>query len=156
MPYDAVGLGPEGRDYGRNPEVRSRFARPRRRKIGAWPSSEGSPEEVAGKASYVGSQEHKSHPSAAGGPALRSDAGRCAPELTKDVGRNTEALREGIRHRCTSAVFEEGFPKYVWTWLDGVLYEARHIRGPMGTYKGYRLESAEWPEDPENRLNWKA
>lgn len=74
--------------------------------------------------------------------------------MTRDVQRNTEALREGIRRLCVSSVFEGGFPKYVWTWVNGALYEARHINGPQGTYKGYRLEQVEWPEDPENRLDW--
>jgi len=74
--------------------------------------------------------------------------------MTHDIERNTEALREGIRRKCTSPVFEGGFPKYVWTWIDGVLYEARHINGPMGNYKGYRIEAVERPIDPEGRLEW--
>jgi hypothetical protein len=75
--------------------------------------------------------------------------------MTRDVDRNTEALREGIRRRCVSPVFEGGFPKYVWSWIAGVLYEARHINGPQGTYKGYRLEGLETPEDPDRRLEWR-
>ena len=63
-------------------------------------------------------------------------------------------LKEAIRRECVSAVFEQGFPKYAWGWIDGRLYEARHISGPAGTYKGYRLEEAEYPKDSENRLNW--
>jgi hypothetical protein len=42
-----------------------------------------------------------------------------------------------------------GYPKYVWVVLDGVVYEARHISGPQGTYKGYELEPAEYPENLE-------
>ena len=30
----------------------------------------------------------------------------------------------------------------------------RHINGPAGTYKGYRLEEVEYPRDPEGRLDW--
>ncbi len=74
--------------------------------------------------------------------------------MTRDGSRNTEALREGIRRRCVSTLFEAGFPRYVWTWVDGHLYEARHINVPQGTYKGYRLEEAERPKDPEGRLEW--
>ena len=48
----------------------------------------------------------------------------------------------------------EGFPRYAWGWLNGNLYEARHINGPAGTYKGYRLQEAEYPSDAEKRLNW--
>jgi len=72
--------------------------------------------------------------------------------MTRDVDANTAALREGIKGRRTSSIFEGGFPKYVWTWMGDDLYEARHINGPQGSYKGYRLEQPEWPDDPEGRL----
>lgn len=134
--------------------MRTRFSRARRREIGAWPSGIGAPDGVASGATYVGSGEHKDHPSNAGPPALRSDATPCEPHLTRNIGANTAALREGITRRCTSAVFEGGFPKYVWTWMGGAFYEARHINGPPGTYKGYRLEPSEYPLDPEGRLEW--
>ena len=103
---------------------------------------------------YVGSPEHKDHPSLGGLPRLRSDATPCEVEMTRDVGGNTAALREGVRRRCVSQVFEGGYPKYVWTWINGVLYEARHLNGPQGAYKGYRLEEVETPLDPEGRLKW--
>jgi hypothetical protein len=74
--------------------------------------------------------------------------------MTLDLDANTEALREGIRRRCVSSLFEGGFPKYVWTWIHGDLYVARHINGPQGTYKGYRLEEVERPRDPAGRLDW--
>lgn len=134
--------------------MRSRFKRTKRRKIGNWPEGVGAPDEVAQRASYVGSPEHKDHPSTVGPPALRSDATPCEPHMTHDLNANTEALRKGIEMRCTSAVFQGGFPKYVWTWVDDALYEARHINGPQGTYKGYRLEPWEHPADPEGRLDW--
>ncbi len=136
--------------------MRTRFARNKKREMGPWPAGSGTPEEVADRATYVGSSEHKDHPSHAGPPALRSDATPCEPHRTQDTDANTAALREGIRRRCTSAQFEGGFPRYVWTWMDGALYEARHINGPQGTYKGYRLETNEYPLDPEGHLNWGA
>lgn len=134
--------------------MRSRFHRQKRRKLGAWPDDADPPEEVAQRVEYVGSPENKDHPSRSGPPRLRSDATPCEAHMTADVEANTEALREGIRRKCVSAVFEGGYPKYVWTWLDDVLYEARHINGPRGTYKGYRLEALEHPRDPNGRLNW--
>ncbi len=134
--------------------MRSRFQRTKRRKIGKWPDNADSPEDLADRVKYVGSPEHKDHPSPAGPPHLRSDATPCEVQMTHDVARNTEALREGIRRRCVSPVFEGGYPKYVWSWVDGSLYEARHINGPQGTYKGYRLEGFEKPLDPEGRLKW--
>jgi hypothetical protein len=74
--------------------------------------------------------------------------------MTHDVEANTRALRDGIRRRCVSQEFEGGYPKYVWTWVNGKLYEARHINGPRGTYKGYKLEAVEHPSDPDGRLKW--
>lgn len=134
--------------------MKTRFKRSKRRKIGTWKDEFGTPEEVAERVTYVGSPEHKSHPSNAGPPGLRSDATPCEPKMTHDVDASTRALRNGIEKRCTSAIFEGGFPKYVWTWIDGGLYEARHINGPQGTYKGYRLERTEFPVDRENLLDW--
>jgi hypothetical protein len=136
--------------------MRGRYRHTRRREIAPGPDGAMAPEDVAEKASYVGSPEHKDHPSAAGPPALRSDATPCAAHLTEDMTANTEALREGIRRCCTSATFEGAFPKYVWAWRDGELYEARHINGPQGTYKAYHIEEVEYPRDPEGRLNWGA
>ncbi len=68
----------------------------------------------------------------------------------------TRVLREAISRGCISATFEGGFPNYVWGWLDGQLYEARHINGPQGTYKAYMLEEFERPRDDEGRLMWEA
>lgn len=116
--------------------MRSRFKRQKRRKIGRWPDEARPPEELSERVRYIGSPEHKDHPSPSGPPRLRSDATPCDASMTRDMSRNTEALREGIRRRCVSPIFEGGYPKYVWTWIDGVLYEARHINGPRGTYKG--------------------
>ena len=128
-----------------------RRRRPKRRAIGPW-NGDGSPEETASKARYVGSREHKRHPSPAGPPALRTDATPCDPAI--ECRTIDAVLRKAIRRRCTSAVFEQSFPKYVWGWLDDDLYEARHVNGPAGTYKGYRLEEVEYPRDPDGRLDW--
>ena len=132
--------------------MRTRFTRTKRKKIGKWPDDARDPALVADDAVYVGSAEHKDHPSAVGPAALRSDATPCEPALTRNVDASTKALREGITSQRTSSIFEGGFPKYVWTWIGTDLYEARHINGPLGTYKGYRLETAEWPLDPDGRL----
>lgn len=134
--------------------MRSRFHRRKRHRIGPWPEDADSPEELAERVEYVGSPEHKDHPSSLGPPHLRSDATPCEANMTRDANRNTQALREGIRRQCVSSIFEGGYPKYVWTWVNGVLYEARHINGPQGTYKGYRLEEVQVPLDPDGRLTW--
>ena len=131
---------------------RVRHYRNKRREIGSWPSEQPPPEAVASGARYIGSAEHKAYPSSAGPPALRSDATPCDPQIS--VVTIQTALQEAISRRCVSSVFEQGFPKYAWGWIDGRLYEARHINGPAGTYKGYEVEKAEYPDDPENRLDW--
>ena len=82
----------------------------------------------------MGSAEHKTYPSPAGPPALRSDATPCDPQISFEEVEG--ALKEAIRRSCVSANFEQGFPKYVWGWLRGQLHEARHISGPGGGYKG--------------------
>ena len=128
-----------------------RHRRPRSRAISPWNRLE-LPESIAAKARYVGSAEHKSYPSSAGPPALRSDATPCDQGIAYDEIQ--VALREAISRRCVGAVFEQGFPKYAWGWIAGRLYEDRHINGPAGTYKGYLIELAEYPRDSEGLLNW--
>ncbi len=130
-----------------------RHRRPRQKVIAPWPDDKPEPENVAARVTYVGSAEHKSYPSPAGNPALRSDASLCDPRYTS-YEEITDVLREAIRRGCTSAVFEGDFPKYVWGWLDGQLYEARLVNREQGWYKGYPLEEIETPQDTDNRLNW--
>jgi hypothetical protein len=130
-----------------------RQRRQRQRILAPWPEDKPTPADVAGRASYVGSAEHKTYPSPAGHPALRSDASRCDPRYV-DFERITRVLREGIQRRCTSSAFEGDYPKYVWGWLDGQLYEARLINRRRGIYKGYPLEEVELPKDDNGLLNW--
>ena len=108
--------------------------------------------EIAKLVWYHGSLEHKAHPSPAGPPALRSDATPCDPKVEwHDINA---ALAEGVRRGCIGQVMEQGFPRYVWGWIDGQLYEARHLNGNAGSYKGYRIGSPEYPQDREKRLCW--
>ena len=130
-----------------------RHRRPRHRTIGPWPDDKPPPEEIADRASYVGSAEHKTYPSPAGHPALRSDASRCEARYT-DFEEITRVLREAIRRRCIGQIFEGDFPKYAWGWLDEQLYEARLVNRSRGTYKGYPLEEIEMPRDDQGVLNW--
>ena len=76
---------------------------------------------------YQGSGEHKSHPSPAGPPALRSDATPCDPHI--DWTDINNALAEAVRSGCISEATEQGFPRCVWGWLGDDLYEARHLNG---------------------------
>lgn len=143
----ACGLAPCG-----EPDEAGWIVRHRRKKrlgIGPW-NGEESPKDTASRARYVGSPEHKGYPSPAGPPALRSDATPCDSKIKWDD--INAVLQEAIQRCCTSELFEQGFPKYVWGWIDGDLYEARHINGPAGTYKGYQLEEADYPRDPQKKL----
>jgi hypothetical protein len=147
---DFAGHGPGERE---SPMRRHRHSRPKHRVIATFESNAPDLNEIASRCRYVGSAEHKGYPSPAGHPALRSDASACDPRYN-DFEPITEALRTGIRRGCIAAIFEGGFPKYVWGWLDGQLYEARHINGPQGTYKAYPLEEVDYPKDEDKRLNW--
>jgi hypothetical protein len=54
-------------------------------------------------------------------------------------------LREAIRCGAVSAHFEGEYPRYAWFRDDDVVYEARLVNRGKGTYKGYPLETDEWP-----------
>lgn len=101
----------------------------------------------ADDASYVGSPEHKSYPSFAGPPRLRSDATRC-PKHLKDPLLIASWLRRAILEGNVSedpavAVF----PRYVWGRYDGgTWFEARLVNADQGTYKAYPLNEDEVPK----------
>lgn len=96
-------------------------------------------ERCAMAVSYVGSPEHKSMPSFAGPPKLRSDASRCPTDL-KDAAEITRWLATAIRAGLVSDdPGDEGFPKYVWAFKRGIWFEARLVNEVQGTYKGYPL-----------------
>jgi hypothetical protein len=124
---------------------RNRFSRAKHAKIAGWPVGREPAAVVASLVSYVGSPEHKSDPSA-GPPRLRHTASRCEPG--QDFATLTTVLRQSIVEGRVGGIFEGRFPKYVWGVIGRVVYEARHIRGPEGTYKGFALEHQEHPEDP--------
>jgi hypothetical protein len=133
--------------------ARKRHQRAKHESIHPWPQGHPSPQEVAQKARYVGSSEHKDYDSPAGPPALRSDAARCDPRYT-DFAPITAALQEAITRCCTGAQFEGDFPRYVWGWFDGQLYQARLINRAQGSYKAWPIEEAERPRDDNGRLDW--
>lgn len=135
--------------------MRSRHRRTKRRSIATPPPAQGVLDTVAERTRYEGSAEHKSYPSPAGTPRLRTDATRCDPGLGYDRDRFTEILRAAVRRGCVSSVFDGEFPRYAWGWLEGRLFEARLINRDEGTYKAYELdEKIESPTDPDGRLDW--
>ena len=119
--------------------------RPRRREL-VHPPSGVDLAAVAARAHYVGSGEHKSFPSFAGAPALRADASKCDPSLA-DAAELTGWLREAILAGQVGEPLESNsFPRYVWVVRGDTCYEGRLVNAELGQYKGYPLESNEWPE----------
>lgn len=118
--------------------------RPRRRSRAEFPPGV-RPAELAGRASYVGSGEHKSYPSFAGPPHLRADASKCDPKFA-DADELTGWLREAILTGRIGEPWEGHFPRYAWARQGQVTYEARLVNQELGHYKGYPLEPDEEPE----------
>ncbi len=102
-------------------------------------------ERCAESATYVGSPEHKSFPSFAGAPKLRSDATRCPTHL-KDADQITLWLREAIRAGNVSDLSpDSSFPRYVWAFHEGLWFEGRVTNAEQGWYKGYPLAAEKVP-----------
>jgi hypothetical protein len=106
-------------------------------------------EELATRVKYVGSPEHKDAPSFAGQPKPRADASKCDRGLAFKQEEVTEWLRSAIRRGAISGVLEGDFPRYAWHKEDDIVYEARLTNQGVGEYKGYPLNSTEWPEGLE-------
>ncbi|MDF1489426.1 hypothetical protein [Tessaracoccus caeni] len=126
--------------------------RPRPQALAVAPSSE----DLAAWAAtvrYVGSPEHKTYPSFAGRPKLRSDATPCPTEY-KDADMICGWLRNAILQGNVSAFRDqECFPRYVWAKLDGTWFEARLVNATAGTYKGYPVTEASIPRELRERLS---
>jgi hypothetical protein len=105
--------------------------------------------ELAGRARYVGSPEHKSGPSFAGPPKPRGDASLCDRSLNQAQPRVTSWLRRALRQGTVGAPWEGDFPRYVWHREGEVVFEGRLTNREAGEYKGYPLLQDEWPEGLE-------
>jgi len=103
-------------------------------------------QDLAGRASYIGSPEHKDIPSPAGHPRPRADASICDRSISRDFTTPTEWLRAAIRSGNIGCPMEGDFPRYAWYKNGTDLYEARLVNRDNGQYKGFPLERFEWPE----------
>ena len=103
---------------------------------------------LAKRVRYVGSPEHKDFPSFAGPPRLRSDAS-CCPREIKDREVVCEWLRSAIRRGAVGHLGKETSPRYVWYKDGAVVFEGRLVNRGNGSYKGYPLDSEEWPDGIE-------
>ena len=118
--------------------------RPFRRAIVLLPEGVDLPT-LANRANYVGSPEHKSVPSFAGAPRLRSDASKCDPTLGT-VAELTAWLRAALIDGRVGAPWEGDFPRYIWSHIDNQWYEARLVNQELGQYKGYPIRDSEAPQ----------
>jgi len=119
-----------------------------------WPAGLDTPDGLAERVSYRGSNEHKAYPSFAGPPAKRTDATPCDPSVQEEADRVAaeRALRGAIRRGCVSFDVRGNFPRYVWGWFRGRLYKAMLINQESGWYKAWPIEAIETPDDPHGRL----
>jgi len=70
-------------------------------------------------------------------------ASRCPKRWSdEDV---TRVLREAMSRGNVSETWEDGFPRYVWHIDGNVVYEARHTRGPIGSFHAYPIEDHQVP-----------
>lgn len=99
---------------------------------------------LADRVRYVGSPEHKNEPSFAGPPRLRADASCCPREMTADLKRINEWLRQAIRAGAVGAPWEGRFPRYAWYKYGAIVLEGRLVNRETGEYKGYPLGREEW------------
>lgn len=104
-------------------------------------------QQLAGKVRYVGSAEHKRHPSFAGPPAPRATASLCDPSFANQQEMLTRWLREAIEQGQFSRNWDGDFPRNAWIRKDGIVYEARLVNQGSGEYKGWPLEQEEAPEE---------
>ncbi len=114
-----------------------------------WPEDALSPTEVAVRVTYGGSNLHKTYPSPAGPPALRSDKAKCDVYAIRDWPLLQAALRQGVIEGVVGA-FRGGFPSRVWVWVNDVLHEAR-LTG-NGAYHGFPLRDQRQYPIPLDRV----
>jgi hypothetical protein len=129
---------------------------PTRKRIGhrrvVTPNADVNLAEIARRARYVGSQEHKDTPSFAGQPHPRRypPASLCPRSLAGEQEFVTRWLRTAIERGATGSYWVGGFPRLVWHKEGDVVYEAYLTNSGLGEYKGYPLEQIEWPKGLES------
>jgi len=59
-------------------------------------------------------------------------------------------LRLAIHRGAVGAPWEGEYPRYVWYMHADTVFEARLVNRERGSYKGYPLDSGEWPKGIES------
>ncbi len=95
------------------------------------------------RVSYVISAEHKDYLTTAGPGRLRSDASACPRGL--DFDEVETWLKKAVARGDVSADTGGEFPRYIWTRVEGRVYEARLSNAGLGQYKGYPIHDFEVP-----------
>jgi len=135
-----------------------RKPRPKRGKPLSILDWDGGPlDRFASEAEYLGSSEHKEYVNPVSGepphPRAESDCSRCEKYPKEEWVEFTDSLRAAIRMGCVASADANGFPRYVWGFHRGKLFQARHRTDPPGTrYKGWWITPEERPSDPGGRL----
>ena len=98
---------------------------------------------AANAATYQASEYHCRGSSGAPRRTRVKPASPCPQDWT--VKEAQEALRVAIVNGRVSELWDDEFPRYVWHVQGDTIYEARHTRGPSGTYHAYPITSREAP-----------
>ena len=117
--------------------------RPRARSLGE-PLSDEDRNRVLRIVRYVGSGLHKSAPILGLEPKLRADKSKC-PSSLADLSELNQWLRAAIEQNRISSHQENGLPRYVWHFHDGIWFEGRLGDPIRGDYHGYPIELDEVP-----------
>jgi hypothetical protein len=102
-------------------------------------------EKAAQSAAYMNHGDYHCHSDRGQPPKARAKpASRCPRRWKTEVA--TDALRMAIRAGLVSETWEEDFPRHVWHVDGDIVYEARHTRGPSGSYHAYPIEVGDAPQ----------
>ena len=86
-------------------------------------------------------------------PRPRGDASKCDTSLSDRLDDIQAWLKQAFELKCFGGPWEGDFPRYVWCKVGDIVYEARLVNRGLGEYKGWQLESDEWPAGVEE-FDW--
>jgi hypothetical protein len=111
-----------------------------------WDAAATTPQQrqaLLGKIHYVGSANHKLHPSDYGfTPSHNPRPSKSACDMLRSIviAEASKLFRDGIMRGMVSPFEPNGIPKYVWAVDDdGEVYEAKAKPGQESEYHGYRI-----------------
>lgn len=102
-------------------------------------------EVLPGRVRYVGSGHHKRNPADYGLDSTHPRPTKSLRDFERVI-RLDEAramLLDGIALGLFSLPDDNGFPKYIWSVRDGVVYESKTDRHGSGEYHGYPIFNEE-------------